>query len=93
MKALAGDCEFTYVEGYPTDDTFRKDMIEEAVKVSQVADVAVLTIALPTYKESEGYDRVDLDLTRQQVELIKAVAKVQPNTVVVINTTRTSRHG
>jgi beta-glucosidase len=45
----------------------------------------VLYIALPTFKESEGYDRTDLDLTEQQVALIKAVSKVQPKTVVVLN--------
>jgi beta-glucosidase len=47
--------------------------------------VALLYIALPGFKESEGYDRTDLDLTRQQILLIKAVSAVQPNTVVVLN--------
>jgi beta-glucosidase len=47
--------------------------------------VAVLYIALPTFKESEGYDRTDLDLTDQQIALIKAVVKIQPKTVVVLN--------
>ena len=42
-------------------------------------------IALPSYKDSEGYDRADLDLTEQQVALIKAVAAVQPKTVVILN--------
>jgi len=55
------------------------------VKISQSADVAVLNIALPENEESEGYDRTSLELTRQQIELIKAVSRVQPNTVVVIN--------
>ncbi|MCA9976419.1 MAG: glycoside hydrolase family 3 C-terminal domain-containing protein, partial [Anaerolineales bacterium] len=77
--------ELTYAEGYPTDNSFRQDMIDAAVKLAQSADVAVLYIALPTFKESEGYDRTDLDLTDQQVALIKAVAQVQPKTVVVLN--------
>ncbi len=85
LKAQSGDSEFSYAEGYPVDDAFRPDLIKQAVTISESADVAVLYIALPTYKESEGYDRVDLDLTKQQIELIKAVSKVQPNTVVVIN--------
>ncbi len=42
-------------------------------------------IALPSYIESEGYDRSDLNLTVQQEALIKAVSKVQPKTVVVLN--------
>ena len=40
--------------------------------------MALLYIALPSFKEAEGYDRPDLDLTEQQVALIKAVGKVQP---------------
>jgi len=85
LGAQAGDAELTYAEGYPVDDSFRQDLIDDAVGLAKEAEVAVLYIALPTYKESEGYDRVDLDLTDQQIALIKAVAKVQPNTVVVLN--------
>ena len=47
--------------------------------------MALLYVALPSFKESEGYDRADLDLTAQQVALIKAVAAVQPNTIVILN--------
>ena len=85
LQAQAGDAELTYAEGYPANDSFRQDMIDQAVTLAQSADVAVLYIALPIYKESEGYDRVDLDLTDQQIALIKAVAKVQPKIVVVLN--------
>jgi beta-glucosidase len=85
LQAQDGDAVLTYAEGYLTDNSFRQDMIDEAVTLAQSADVAVLYIALPTFKESEGYDRKDLDLTAQQVALIKAVAAVQPNTVVVLN--------
>ncbi len=85
LQSRAGDAEFTYTEGYPTDDTYRQDLIDRAVDLAGNADVAVLYIALPSYKESEGYDRTDLDLTAQQVALIKSVAKVQPKTVVVLN--------
>jgi beta-glucosidase len=85
LQTQAGNAELTYAEGYPTDNSFRQDMLDQAVTLAQSADVAVLYIALPTFKESEGYDRTDLDLTEQQVALIKAVAKVQPKTVVVLN--------
>ena len=47
--------------------------------------MALLYLALPDSKESEGYDRPDLDLTPQQVALIKAVTAVQPKTVVILN--------
>jgi beta-glucosidase len=85
LQSRAGNAEFTYAEGYPVDDTFRPDLIDQAVKLARSADAAVLYIALPTFKESEGYDRSDLDLTNQQVALIQSVSRVQPNTIVVLN--------
>lgn len=85
LKSRAEQTEITYAEGYPADNSFRQELIDEAVTLAQSADVAILYIALPTFKESEGYDRKDLDLTDQQIALIQAVAKVQPQTVVVLN--------
>lgn len=85
LKARAPETEFTYAEGYPADNSFRPEMIEQAVQQAKGADAAILYIALPKFKESEGYDRTDLDLTDQQVALIKAVSAVQPETVVVLN--------
>jgi beta-glucosidase len=85
LQSRAENAELTYTEGYPKDDSFRQDLIDEAVTLAQSADVALLYIALPTFKESEGYDRQDLDLTGQQIALIKAVSKVQPKSVVVLN--------
>jgi len=85
LQARAGTAKLTYAEGYPTDNSFHQDLIDQAVKAAQAAEMALLFIALPAFKESEGYDRPDLDLTGQQIALIKAVAKVQPNTVVILN--------
>lgn len=85
LQSRAEHIEFTYAEGYPADGAFRQELIDQAVGVAQAADVALLYIALPSFKESEGYDRPDIDLTEQQVALIKAVAQVQPRTVVVLN--------
>ena len=85
IQYQSGEVELGYAEGYPADETFRQDLIDQAVSLAQSADVALLYVALPTFKESEGYDRSDLDLTEQQIALIKAVAKVQPNTAVILN--------
>lgn len=85
LQVRAEEAELTYGEGYPADNSFRPEMIDEAVTLAKRADVALLYIALPTFKESEGYDRADLDLTEQQVALIQAVAQVQPRTIVVLN--------
>ena len=85
LKKLAGDARLSYAQGYPADDSDQPALIEEAVNLARAADVALLFLALPGYKESEGYDRGDLDLTAQQVRLIKAVTSTQPDTVVILN--------
>lgn len=85
LQTALPDAELTYATGYPSDNSFQQGLIDEAVGLAQAADVAILYIALPSFKESEGYDRTDLDLTDQQVALIKAVTAVQPKTVVVLN--------
>ncbi len=86
LQKLSGSAQLTYSEGYPATDTFEQTLIDAAVQTAQAADVALIYAALPSFKESEGYDRADLDLTAQQVRLIKAVSAVQPQTVVILNT-------
>jgi beta-glucosidase len=85
LQKLMVNAQLTYTEGYPTDDSHDHDLIEAAVEHARAADVALMYIALPATKESEGYDRTDLDLTSHQVALIKAVCAAQPKTVVVLN--------
>jgi beta-glucosidase len=85
LQKLAGNAELTYAEGYPANDGFDQSLIEEAVRNARSANVALLYLALPDSKESEGYDRPDLDLTTQQIALIKAVTAAQPMTVVILN--------
>ncbi|HEX7619631.1 MAG TPA: glycoside hydrolase family 3 C-terminal domain-containing protein [Anaerolineales bacterium] len=85
LQKLAGIAALTYSEGYPAGIAFDQTLIDAAVNSARSADVALLYIALPDYKESEGYDRHDLDLTLQQVALIKAVTAVQPRTVIILN--------
>ena len=85
LKNLAGQAELTYAHGYPSDDSLDEALINQAVDLARSADVALIYAALPASKESEGYDRHDLDLTEAQVALIRAVGAAQPKTVVVLN--------
>lgn len=84
LDLLRERAEVQYVVG---DPGMARDQaaIDEAVAVVKGADVAVLFIALPASIESEGYDRPHLQLTEQQVALIKAVAATNKQTVVVLN--------
>jgi beta-glucosidase len=85
IRKLAGGAELSFSEGYPANYEFQQALIDEAVKAAQIAEVALIFIALPAGKEAEGYDRGDIELTPQQVALIKAVTKVQPQTIVILN--------
>ena len=85
LQKMAGDTELSYAEGYLNDESFDQALIDEACKNTRSANVALLYLSLPATKESEGYDRPDLDLTSHQVALIKAVTAVQPNTIVILN--------
>jgi beta-glucosidase len=57
--------------------------IQEAVEAAKHSDVAVVFVA---NKDTEAIDRPDLSLPGHQDELIEAVAKANPRTVVVLNT-------
>lgn len=85
LQKLANGAEISYADGYTMQDEFDQALIDEAVKIAAQAEVALLYIALPPFKESEGYDRKDIDLTNQEVALIKAVTGVQPRSVVILN--------
>jgi beta-glucosidase len=57
-----------------------------AVAAAKGADAVIIVAGLSDQIESEGFDRKTLDLPREQVSLINAVAAVNKNVVVVLNT-------
>ena len=57
----------------------------QAVALAQKADTVLLCLGLDEIKESEGLDRVDMQLADNQIELLQAVEQANPNTVVVLN--------
>lgn len=61
------------------------DLFERAVTAAAQADVAVVVVGTNDDWESEGHDRASLALPGRQAELVRAVAAVNPRTVVVLN--------
>ena len=57
----------------------------QAIAIAQTCDAAIIFAGYPEQHEQEGSDRASLELTGPQTELILAVAKANPNTVVVLN--------
>ncbi|MDR1465269.1 MAG: glycoside hydrolase family 3 C-terminal domain-containing protein [Oscillospiraceae bacterium] len=78
--------DVSYAEGFRvTDYEYDPVLTQQAVSLAKESDVAVIFAGLPETMESEGADRRHLDLPPCQNELIRAVAKVQPNVVVVLH--------
>lgn len=72
----------------PAQDTpeVRADLLKEASDVAAHADVAVVVVGRYSKLESEGFDVKTMDLPAGQDELIEAVEKANPRTIVVLNT-------
>nr|WP_187285005.1 glycoside hydrolase family 3 C-terminal domain-containing protein [Streptomyces sp. or43] len=60
-------------------------VLAEAVGAARAADVAVVVVGTTEESESEGHDREGLDLPDGQDALVRAVARANPRTVVVVN--------
>lgn len=75
-----------YAQGYDDiEDKTDEALLREAVEAAKRAETAVIFAGLPDSFESEGYDRTHMRMPQCQITLIEEVAKVQPDTVVVLH--------
>ena len=72
----------------PTVDTpeVRAGLLKEAADAAAHADVAVVVVGRYARLESESFDVKTMDLPAGQDELIAAVERANPHTIVVLNT-------
>ena len=82
IRELRPDVPF--VMGCPLDGSSDKKLLQEAKKAAKKAGVPILFLGLPDIAESEGFDRVSMKMPEGYVQLIEAVAEVNPHTVVVL---------
>lgn len=82
VYALMGNV--SYAAGYTADATTNDQLIAAAQQTAKNSDVAVVFVGLPDSYESEGFDRTSIDMPAAFNRLVESVAKVQPNTVVVL---------
>ena len=73
-----------YASGCDDRGDATEEQIAEAVRATQGADVAIVFAGLPTYYESEGFDRENMKMPDGHNRMIQAVAEANPNTVVVL---------
>ena len=71
--------------GYPRSGKGDSNMLLKAVELAKKAEIVLLYIGLDEISESEGLDRAHMRLPQSQVDLIEAVAAVNPNIVAVMS--------
>lgn len=69
--------------GFRTNDL---TLFSEALNAAKTSDVALVFVGTNFTYESEGFDRQNLLLPQNQDELIRQVAEINPNTVVILTT-------
>lgn len=74
----------SYALGCDENGATTEALLEQAKKVAAEAEAAVVFAGLPDKYESEGFDRTTLKMPEGQLQLIDAVAAVNPNTIVVL---------
>ena len=72
----------------PAHDTAeaRANDLKQAAEIAAKADVAVVVVGRYWKNESEGFDVRTMDLPAGQDELIQAVERANPRTIVILNT-------
>ena len=81
---LSGGAEVRYAEGYDASDTETPALIEQAVAIAKQSDCTLIVARTGIFDYSEGNERTDIRLPEQQIRLIRAVTKAQPNTAVAV---------
>ncbi|MGL5247676.1 MAG: glycoside hydrolase family 3 C-terminal domain-containing protein, partial [Brooklawnia sp.] len=87
-RETIGDTELELVGfglGYRRNSPRNAELEDAAVALAAKAEVAILFLGLDEVAESEGRDRDHLKIPAAQVSLLRAVAKVNPNVVVVLS--------
>lgn len=84
FEVAGNDFHVDYAVGTPDDNHVDPQALADAVELASKADVAVVFVSTAIGEDGENGDRKDLNILPSHEALIRAVAKVQPNLVVVL---------
>ncbi|MBZ2202334.1 MAG: glycoside hydrolase family 3 C-terminal domain-containing protein [Lentilactobacillus hilgardii] len=83
--ARADDSNVPYAPGYTLEDAnVDESLAADAVNLAKRADKVIFFAGVPEQDESEGFDKQELELPENQNALIKQIASVNSNVVVVL---------
>lgn len=83
---IQNEIEVDYAKGYNRIETDEdKELINQAVEVAKNKDVVILFLGLTENYESEGMDRTNLEIPKNQIKLIESIYSVNQNIIVVLS--------
>lgn len=74
-----------YEQGYQRFGRKDAKLLSAAIELAKKADVVLLYLGLDEVKEEEGLDRSDIKLPDNQIQVLEALGKVNPNIVIVLS--------
>jgi beta-glucosidase len=76
--------KISYAQGYHKNGETNELLLQEAEKLARKSDVTVIFAGLPDIYESEGFDRVNLDMPKGHNELIDKISNISKKVIVVL---------
>ncbi len=97
-KKFGSTVKINFAQGYTKQSAFKENsnvgqtvksgtdwkLIDKAVETASISDAAIIFCGLNHDFDTESADKIDMSLPYGQLELIQAVAKVNPKTIVVL---------
>lgn len=77
---VVGSCH-----GYKRTGEEHAGLKKEALELAGQADIVLFCMGLDELSESEGLDRIHMRIPRNQIDLLEAMAQVNPNIVAVVS--------
>jgi beta-glucosidase len=84
LDALKAKAKVHYAPGYDQEKVTKASTLA-AIEVAKKAKTVLFFTGTTASMESEGFDRVNIDLPLTHRKLLAAIAKVNPNIVVILN--------
>ena len=73
-----------YAQGFHRLGKEDSELLEEAVSLARKAEAVILCLGLDEVQDSEGLDRQHMKLAKNQTDLLRETAAVNPNIIVVL---------
>lgn len=84
INAVGEHRSVSFSAGFALSGEPNPSLCQAAVDAAAKADVALVFLGLPEGEDTEGVDRTDIDLPDVQLRVLRAVAEVNDNVVVVL---------